>query len=195
MSSVKAEHKAGLSRKVALTATFSALGVVLAPFFWFPFLGTKAYPGQHLINSLAGVTLGPWWAALVAVIIGLVRNALGLGTIFAFPGGVPGAIVVGLAYRLTSRTRTRRLKYVAALFEPIGTVLVGGTVSLFLVAPWAAGYLKPAQDLLMRMQELGAFTALLTLWSGWAISSFMGSIIGFVTLLALERFGVLSERS
>ncbi|MEM2910263.1 MAG: energy coupling factor transporter S component ThiW [Nitrososphaerota archaeon] len=193
---MKTEYKvSGLSRKVALTATFSALGIVLAPFFWFPFLGTRAYPGQHLINSLAGVMLGPWWAALVAIIIGLIRNALGVGTVFAFPGGIPGAIVVGLIYMLTSRIKSRHLKYVAALFEPIGTVFIGGTISLLLVAPWAAGYLKPAQDLLMRMQELGAFTALLTLWSGWAISSVIGSTIGFVILIALERFGVLSERS
>lgn len=193
---MKAEYKlSGLSIKVALTATFSALGVVLAPFFWFPFLGTKAYPGQHLINSLAGVTLGPWWAALVAIIVGLVRNALGVGTIFAFPGGIPGAVVVGLAYMLTSRIKSRYLKYLAVFFEPIGTVFIGGTISLLLVAPWAASYLKPAQDLFMRMQELGTFTALLTLWSGWAISSIIGSVIGFVILVALERFGIFSRRS
>ncbi len=185
----------GLSRKVALAATFSTLGVVLAPFFWFPFLGTKAYPGQHLINSLTGIMLGPWWAALVAIIVGFIRNALGVGTIFAFPGGIPGAIVVGLTYMITSQIKIRYLKYVAALFEPIGTVFIGGTISLFMVAPWAASYLKPAQDMLLRMQELGTFTALLTLWSGWAISSVIGSIIGFMVLIALERFGVLSERS
>ncbi|MEM2328681.1 MAG: energy coupling factor transporter S component ThiW, partial [Nitrososphaerota archaeon] len=145
---MKAEYKlSGLSMKVALTATFSALGVVLAPFFWFPFLGTKAYPGQHFINSLSGVMLGPWWAALVAIIIGLIRNALGIGTVFAFPGGIPGAIVVGLVYMLTSRIKNRYLKYIAVFFEPIGTVFVGGTVSLLLVAPWTASYLKPAQDM------------------------------------------------
>jgi len=29
----------------------------------------------------------------------------------------------------------RRLRYAAALLEPVGTVLIGATISLFLIAP------------------------------------------------------------
>jgi len=34
--------------------------------------------------------VGPLWAAIAAIIIGIIRNALGVGTIYAFPSGIPG---------------------------------------------------------------------------------------------------------
>lgn len=183
-------RKAALSKKIALVATFSAVGVVMAPFFWFPFLGTKAYPAQHLINSVAGAYIGPWWASLAATIIGIIRNAMGVGTIFAFPGGIPGAIVVGLTYRITSRFRSIHIRNMAALFEPIGTVFIGGPLALFVVSPLAADYILPAKSLLASIQQYGAMGALFMLWSGWAVSSVIGCAIGYVLLLLLERFGL-----
>ena len=47
------------ARTVAVIIALSVLGIMLAPFFWFPFLGTRVFPGQHLVNVLAGVLLGP----------------------------------------------------------------------------------------------------------------------------------------
>jgi|Deesub1362B_J571_1020462.scaffolds.fasta_scaffold00003_172 energy coupling factor transporter S component ThiW len=46
------------SKKIALASTLTALGIVIAPFIWFPFMGSRAYPGQHLINALAGGLVG-----------------------------------------------------------------------------------------------------------------------------------------
>ena len=87
-----------LSRKIAATTVLAAAAIVLSPFS-FPIGPTKIYPAQHMINSISGVLLGPWYAICVAVIAGIVRNALGTGTIFAFPGGIPGALVVGIVHR------------------------------------------------------------------------------------------------
>jgi energy coupling factor transporter S component ThiW len=175
-------------RKIGLISVFSALGVVLAPFLWFPFLGTKAYPGQHMINSILGVLLGPLWAAAAALIIGLVRNALGIGTIYAFPGGIPGGLVVGAAHWLLRRMGgRRRLPLISALFEPIGTVFIGATLSLFLVAPIIG------DPRLLSQLEKGPMTALIILWSGWALSSISGSILGFIILIALDRMGINRE--
>lgn len=174
-----------LSKKVALLAVFTALGVVLAPFFWFPFLTTKAYPTQHFVNALAGIILGPWWAALAAVFIGAVRNMLGIGTLYAFPGGVPGAIVVGLVYRLTRRLGGRLGRYSAALLEPVGTVLIGGTFSLFIYAP-AIGDVR----LLGALEEKGALQLLPVFWAGWAASSVPGALLGYLVIIALDKMGL-----
>lgn len=174
-------------RKAGLLSIFSALGVVIAPFLWFPFLGTKAYPGQHMINSILGVLLGPLWAAAAAVIIGLIRNVLGIGTIYAFPGGIPGGLIVGAVYWALRRLKRGRLPLISALFEPIGTVFIGATLSLFLVAPWIG------DPRLLSQLEKGPITALVLLWSGWALSSVSGSLFGFIILLALDRIGINRE--
>ncbi len=177
-------------RKLSLLTALTALGVIIAPLLWFPFLTTKAFPGQHMINALAGVLLGPWWGAAAAILIGLIRNFLGIGTIYAFPGGVPGAIVVGLAYLLTRRSRNPFLKYSAALAEPIGTVLIGGTLSIFLIAP-AVGDLR----LLGMIEEYGVYQLLPIFWAGWAASSVPGAVLGYAVLIALDRSRILEQLS
>ncbi len=164
---------------MATASLLTALGVVAAPFLWFPVLTTKAYPGQHMVNAIAGVLLGPWWAALVALAVGLIRMSLGIGTVYSIPGGVPGALVVGLTAWLLRRRGAR--PELAALAEPLGTVLVGGTLALYLFAP-AVGDVR----MLARL-EAGHLAALLGLWGGWALSSVPGSLIGFLALLALGR--------
>jgi len=175
-------------RRITLLTVFTALGVALSPITWFQFLTTKAYPTQHLINALTGVILGPWWGMLTALLIGIIRNMIGVGTLYAFPGGVPGALIVGLAYMITSRSRNRFLRYSAALMEPIGTVLIGGTISIFILAP-AIGDVK----ILGVLEQRGALEFLPIFWLGWALSSVPGSILGYMILLALDRSGVLDR--
>ncbi|RLG02371.1 MAG: energy coupling factor transporter S component ThiW [Thaumarchaeota archaeon] len=175
-------------RRITLLTVFTALGVALSPITWFQFLTTKAYPTQHLINALTGVILGPWWGMLTALLIGIIRNMIGVGTLYAFPGGVPGALIVGLAYMITSRLRNRFLRYSAALMEPIGTVLIGGTISVFILAP-AIGDVR----ILGVIEQRGALEFLPIFWLGWALSSVPGSILGYMILLALDRSGVLDR--
>jgi energy coupling factor transporter S component ThiW len=92
------ENKMTQARRVVLTSLFAALAVLLSGIH-FPVGPTKVFPFQHMVNAVAGVLIGPWYGALAALIAGLIRNAIGTGTIFAFPGGIPGAIVVGAGYR------------------------------------------------------------------------------------------------
>ncbi len=187
-TSAQKEIKKPVSVNIAYTTVFTGLGIILAHTFFFPFFGTLAFPGQHLVNAVGGVMIGPWWASLVAILVGIYRNAVGIGTVFAFPGGIPGAVVVGLVYRILRRWIGRRKALVAALFEPVGTVLIGGTFSLLVVAP-AIGH-KSAQ----LIESLGLFGALTTFYWGWAASSIPGSIIGYLVLLSLEGFGLLRNR-
>jgi energy coupling factor transporter S component ThiW len=176
-------------KKLALVIVFSALGTALSPFAWFEFLGTKANPTQHMINAILGVLVGPYWAAIAAVFIGTVRNMLGTGTFFAFPGGIPGGIVVGVVYWVLKRLKvSERKRLISALAEPIGTVLIGAPLALFLVAPWLG-----VQNLVDLTSTEGFLFAFLIFGAGWALSSVPGSIIGFMILLVLDRVGINRE--
>ncbi len=55
----------------------------------------------------------------IALVIGILRNALGTGTLLAFPGGMIGAFLAGIAYRYTQNI------YLGALGEIIGTGILG----------------------------------------------------------------------
>jgi len=176
------------TKRISLFIVIVSLGIIIAPLLWFPFFTTKAYPGQHLINALAGVMLGPWWAAAAAILIGVVRNILGIGTIYAFPGGIPGGVVVGLVYLVTRRSKRPAIRYLAALAEPIGTVLIGGTLSLAVIAPIIGD-----PRLLGAVEQYGLWRFLPVFWSGWALSSIPGSVAGYLVLLALDRIGVMSR--
>jgi energy coupling factor transporter S component ThiW len=176
-------------KKLALIIVFSALGVALAPFSWFEFLGSKAYPTQHMVNAILGVLVGPLWAAIAAIIIGSIRNIFGIGTFYAFPGGIPGGIIVGIMYWLLKRLKvSSKSRLISALTEPVGTVFIGAPIALFLVAPWLG-----TQKLLDLISAEGVMLAFLIFGSGWALSSVSGSIIGFAILLILNRVGINRE--
>ncbi|MFN3621855.1 MAG: energy coupling factor transporter S component ThiW, partial [Nitrososphaerales archaeon] len=98
--------KAVRAKKVALLAVFIALGVALSIYPGsIPVGPTKVFPFQHMINGILGVALGPWYAAVAALATGLLRISIGTGTIFALPGGIPGALVVGIVYRYVFKSR------------------------------------------------------------------------------------------
>lgn len=164
-------NKQTLTYRVVVSAILIALGVGLAPFIYIPFLTAKAYPGQHMINAIAGVLLGPLWAAFIATIIGIIRNALGIGTIYAFPGGIPGGFVVGIFSYILKKVKPKVIEY-AALTEPLGTVIIGGTLSVYIVAPL--------------ISDLKVSGALIPIWFLFGISSIPGSIIGFLILKVLK---------
>jgi len=158
------------ARRLVLSALFAALPVV----FSFvpgaiPVAGAKVLPWQHMVNAVAGVLVGPWYAAGSATIAAILRNALGVGTVLAFPGGIPGALVVGFAYRYWKREW-------AGLLEPLGTGPVGATIGALLVAPALMGRAIPLAAL------LPVFLA----------SSIPGAVLGVVVLKVLQRAGALS---
>lgn len=112
------------TRLLTTMALLVAVGVLGAQFIWFPAGVAKAYPVQHAVNVIAAISLGTGPAVMIAFVIGLIRNLLGLGSLLAFPGGMIGALFAGLLY---SRFRKR---YVAAIGEVFGTGIIGALFSV-----------------------------------------------------------------
>jgi len=154
------------TKKIALVAVLVAVTVILSPIY-FPIGSSKCQPAQHMINGIAGVLLGPWYAAVMALFTGVIRNMLGWGTLHAFPGGIPGALVVGIIHRYIKKTDF------AALAEPLGTVVIGATISALVIAPY-----------------LGKAFTIAFWWIAFAASSIPGSIIGFLVLKSLRLTGI-----
>ncbi|MCF7936768.1 MAG: energy coupling factor transporter S component ThiW [Synergistales bacterium] len=130
---------------------------------------TRCFPFQHAVNAVAGVLLGPWWAAGCAFVSSLVRNMIGTGTPFAFPGSIPGALAVGFAARILRRDW-------AAFAEPLGTGPVGATLSALLIGPAMGGTMG-----------VGALMA------AFLASSVPGALLGFLALVNLRKLGVLRD--
>jgi len=156
------------TRNAARAVILVAIGVALSPFTSIPIGIAKINPVQHFVNILGAVLLGPWWATAIALIVGILRNALGTGTLLAFPGGMIGAFVAGLLYRMT------RNIYLAALGEIMGTGILGAVASALIVAP-------------ILMKKGMALGALIVTFSG---STLLGSIIGVLALKLLDRAGI-----
>ena len=164
------------SRHIALAAIFTALGVALSLYPGaIPVGPTKVLPYQHMVNVLAGIILGPWIGAGVALAIGVIRIGMGTGSIFAIPGGIPGVLVVGLAYRYWMKKNS------VGLLEPIGTGF-GALISAFLVAPLAGT--GPLPSVLGMTDQWVLF--LIAFWA----SSIPGSILGFAVITALAKRGI-----
>jgi energy coupling factor transporter S component ThiW len=96
-------------------------------------------------------------------------ECLGNGTIFAFPGGIPGAIVVGLVYQYSRRDW-------ATLLEPIET---GGTGVLAIT--------------LILGPLMGKEFAFVFFFTAFMASSIPGSILGYFLLKTLKRIKVLES--
>jgi len=154
------------TKKIALAAVLVAVTVVLSPIHFY--VGSsKCFPAQHMVNGIAGVLLGPWYAGVMALFTGVIRNMLGIGTLHAFPGGIPGALVVGFVYKYVKKTDF------AALAEPLGTVVIGATISALVVAPY-----------------LGKAFTIAFWWIAFGASSIPGSFLGFIVLKSLRLAGL-----
>ena len=155
------------TKKVARAVILVAIAVALSPVF-IPVGISKCFPAQHMVNVLSAVMLGPAYAVAIATIAGIIRNILGLGTLLAFPGGMIGALLAGLAYRASKNI------YLAGLGEVIGTGILGSLVSVWIVAP-----------LLM-----GKAMALATLMIAFSVSTLGGAIIAIIALNLLRKGGI-----
>ncbi|MEM2896597.1 MAG: energy coupling factor transporter S component ThiW [Candidatus Bathyarchaeia archaeon] len=161
---------------ISMSIVLTAVAIVLSPFY-IPAGPTKLYPAQHMINAISGVLLGPWYAIIIATMAGVIRNLLGTGTIFAFPGGIPGALIVGLLHRYVLK------KDYAALTEPIGTAL-GAFLSALLIAPMAFQF-----GVIKSIMPLQVFLI------AFLISSIPGSFIGFTVILLLRKTGIVISKA
>ena len=160
------------TRLLTTMAIFVAIGTLGAQLLWFPTGIAKAYPVQHAVNVMAAVTLGPIPAVIIAFVIGLLRNMLGLGTILAFPGGMIGALFAGYMYRWTKK------KAMAATGEMIGTGIIGSLISV------------PIANLLM-----GTSAGVLAFVPGFIISSSTGALLGLFVLSRLKQTNIIPKRA
>ncbi len=157
------------TRKTAYAVVLVAIGVALAPYTSFPIGIAKVNPTQHFVNVIAAVLLGPWWAVLTAMVIGILRNAMGVGTLLAFPGGMIGAFLAGLAFRVMRRT------WMAALGEIVGTGAIAPVVSALFVAPVLMGKAIP----------------LLALAPSFVCSTVAGALLGILALRLLKQTDIV----
>ena len=159
--------------KISIAALMIALGVVLSflnPFKDIILFGAKINPFVHLINAIVGVLLGPLYGIFVALSIATIRYSLGIGTVLAFPGGIPGALIVGIFAKILRKkyadhpNKTKIILY-AVFSETIGTALIGGTIANSVIPIYSV----------------------ITWWWLFAASSFLGVFLAYGILLALSK--------
>ncbi len=152
--------------RMVMLAMFVALGVVISPI-----LRVEGMcPMAHLINITCAVFMGPAYAFLCAVLIGVIRMMIMGIPPLALTGAVFGAALSGILYKLSKG------KIIAAVLgEIIGTGIIGAIVSY------------PVMTYLWGKEGLT--------WFFYVPSFIMGTLIGgsiaFLLLLRLEKTGVL----
>lgn len=125
------------TRKLAASGMLTALIICLSGFY-IPVGASKCFPVQHMVNVLSAVLLGPWWGVGIAFCASLLRNAMGTGTLLAFPGSMAGALCCGLIYQKTERLLPTCLAEIfgtgvigGLLAYPVAVYLMGKTAALF----------------------------------------------------------------
>jgi energy coupling factor transporter S component ThiW len=107
------------THKLTLTAMMIAIGTLSSNLLFIPVGFTKVFPIQHFLNVLSAVLLGPVYAVAQALCVSILRNIMGTGSVFAFPGSMVGALLAGLLFM-----KTRKI-YMAFFGEVIGTGILG----------------------------------------------------------------------
>ena len=118
-------------KKMTLTAIFAAIAVV-GSLFSVPVFGSKCAPVQHLVNILCAIFMGPWYGLAAAFIASVIRNALGLGTLLAFPGSMFGAFLAGFLHECIKK------RWAAYAGEVAGTSVLGG-IAAYPIAYYVLG--------------------------------------------------------
>ncbi len=166
----------GKTQKITYTAIIAAITTVSSSMIYIPVGFAKIFPIQHFANVLSAVLLGPWYAVLQAFLSSTLRNMLGTGSVFAYPGSMIGAFLAAILY-----SKTKKIG-IAALGEVFGTGILGA------MATYPIGVLF-----------LGQEATLFGLIPAFTISSFTGALMGYALLKILIRNkafgGILQENS
>ena len=157
-------------KKLALAGILCAVAVA-GSLLSFPVFGSKCAPVQHMVNVLCAVFLGPWYGLAATFVASLLRNLLGWGSLLAFPGSMCGALLCGLAYRMT-----KNLPATLAA-EVLGTGVLGGL----------AAY-PVAKELMGLTPE--TYTVYII---PFLISTAAGSILAGTLVYALQKNGALKD--
>lgn len=155
-------------KKMTMLAMFIAMGVVISPLLRVE----GCCPMQHFINITCAVFMGPVYAFICAVAIGILRMVfMGIPPL-ALTGAVFGALLAGILYQLSNQ------KIIFAVIgEIIGTGIIGSIVSY------------PVMAYLMGRSGLTWFfyTPL------FLLATVIGGSIAFLFLTALERVHLIKK--
>jgi energy coupling factor transporter S component ThiW len=147
------------TQKLTLTAMMVAIGTLTSHMLFIPLGIVKVFPVQHFINILSAVLLGPYYAVAQAIGVSLLRNLMGTGSVFAFPGSIIGAFLAAYLYK-----KTKRMGFAFA-GEVVGTGIIGAIASY----PIAVLFLG---------QEAAVFGFI----PAFLASSLAGATLGFILL-------------
>jgi energy coupling factor transporter S component ThiW len=160
--------KSNYLRRMVTLAMFVAIGVVISPILRIEGM----CPMAHLINITCAVFMGPWYALLCAVLIGVIRMMIMGIPPLALTGAVFGATLSGVFYKLSKG------KILAAVLgEIFGTGIIGAIVSY------------PVMTYLWGKEGLTWFFYVPSFICGTLI----GGSIAFLLLLRLKATGVLTK--
>lgn len=106
--------------KMTVLSMLIALGVVISPLLRFEGM----CPMAHFINIVCAVLLGPWYALICSVTIGIIRMVLMSIPPLALTGAVFGALLSGIFYKVSKG----KLIF-AVLGEIVGTGVIGAIIS------------------------------------------------------------------
>ena len=161
------ERKQNITR-ITFMGMMIALGVIISPI-----LRVEGMcPMAHLINVTCAVFLGPYYAFLCALIIGILRMIfMGIPPL-ALTGAVFGAFLSGMLYRLS------RGKLIWAFIgEVIGTGIIGAIVSY------------PVMTLIWGRTGLTWFFYVPSFIAGTLI----GGSLAFVMLKQMQKAGLVAQ--
>jgi energy coupling factor transporter S component ThiW len=150
--------------RLTLTAMLVAIGTLTSHLFSIPIGFTRVFPMQHFINVLSAVLLGPAYAVLQAFSVSLLRNFMGTGSLFAFPGSMIGALLAAYLYKKTQKLT------MALTGEVIGTGILGA------IACYPLATLFLGQD-----------AALFGFIPSFIFSSIAGSLFGYLMLTIVMK--------
>lgn len=152
------------THKLTLTAIIAAITTISSSVIYIPVGFAKIFPVQHFANVLSGVLLGPSYAVAQAFISSTLRNMMGTGSPFAYPGSMIGAFLAGFLFIKLKKVS------VAALGEIVGTGLLGA------LATYPIGVLF-----------LGQEATLFGMVPAFMMSSTAGALIGWALLKVLLK--------
>ena len=155
-------------KKLTILSMMIALDVVLSPLFRIEGMA----PMSSVMNVIAAVSLGPFYATIMAFVCGILRiTLLGIPPL-ALTGAVFGAFLAGIFYQIKASN------WLAAFGEIIGTGLLGSLLS-YPVMVWFTGSTN------------GLFWFVYTpRFFGGAIS---GYFIALFVLVKLDKIGVFQK--
>lgn len=154
-----------------MAAFLTALAVVGSMFSFY--IGvSKCSPIQHMVNIIAGVYLGPWWAMGSGFCAALIRNFTGLGTPLAFPGSMVGSFLCGAMYHWVFKKKPLYFRLPAAyLGELVGTSVIGGMLAY------------PVAAFIIGSKEAALFAYVIPFF----VSCSVGTVVAAVLVTALKR--------